>query len=310
MSFSKEILDVFITQTKLIYDYTIYQLKHPAFTNIYYCVGLAYILCLTFEYLLPKQRKHGIINRSGFWLDTFYIIFNDMIIYVIGFFGLCAVAELIFVKGLTFFNINSIKVADITSWNPLVQVLIMFLIQDFMEYWSHFLLHRINFLWYFHKIHHAQEELGAGSTRRFHFFEMFIFKPILYVPFAMIGYSAADYFFFQITVINIWGFFTHMNVKVKWGFLNYIINTPETHMWHHAKNIPKKYGVNYASILNIWDIIFGFFYLPENKKPVLGIPDQKDVPKTFLGQLIYPFTLMTRNKSTIVSKVQNITKNK
>jgi sterol desaturase/sphingolipid hydroxylase (fatty acid hydroxylase superfamily) len=89
---------------------------------------------------------------------------------------------------------------------------------------------------------------------------MFIFKPIIYIPFAMIGYSAADYFLFQATVQNVWGFFTHTNIKVKWGFLNYIINTPETHSWHHAKNIPRRLGVNYASILNVWDLLFGFYY--------------------------------------------------
>jgi sterol desaturase/sphingolipid hydroxylase (fatty acid hydroxylase superfamily) len=298
MSLINEIADTFVGQTKLIYNYTIYQLKHPAFNNVYYCVLAAYSICFIFEIILPKQKKHGVLDRKGFWLDSFYVLFNDVIIYIIGLFGLCAVAELIFFKGLNAFGIHSLKIADITSWNPVVQVLIMFLIQDFMEYWAHFLLHRFDFLWAFHKIHHAQEELGAGSTRHFHFAEMFIFKPLIYIPFAMVGYSAVDYFLFQITVQNAWGFFTHMNVKVKWGFLNYIINTPETHLWHHAKNIPRKHGVNYASILNIWDLMFGYFYLPKDKKPLIGIPDQKTVPNTFLGQMYYPFKTVIAKKNS------------
>ena len=204
--------------------------------------------------------------------------------------------ELVFMKTLGVFGVHSLKVADITSWNPFLQVLIMFLIQDFMEYWAHFLLHKFDFLWAFHKIHHAQEELGAGSTRHFHFVEMFVFKPLIYIPFAMVGYSAVDYFLFQITVQNVWGFFTHMNIKVNWGFLNYIFNTPETHIWHHAKNIPHKHGVNYASILNIWDLMFGNFYLPKDKKPILGVPDQKSMPVTFLGQIVYPFKLLLKKK--------------
>ena len=160
----------------------------------------------------------------------------------------------------------------------------MFVIQDFCEFFAHYLLHRSNFLWSFHKIHHAQETLGAGSTRHFHFAEMFIFKPIIYIPFAMIGYSAMDYFLFQITVQNVWGFFTHTNIKVKWGFLNYIFNTPETHSWHHAINIPRRYGVNYASILNIWDLLFGFYYLIIIKKGLMADGfSERSTNKSFLG---------------------------
>lgn len=305
MALFSEIATTFIEQTKLFYNYTVYQLKHPAFDNVYYCVLAAYSLCFILEVILPKQRKHGVLSRKGFWLDTFYVLFNDVIVYIIGLFGLCAVAELILFKITGIFGVQSLKIVDITSWNPFLQVLIMFLIQDFMEFWAHFLLHKSDFLWAFHKIHHAQEELGAGSTRHFHFVEMFVFKPLIYIPFAMIGYSAADYFLFQITVQNVWGFFTHMNVNVKWGFLNYIINTPETHVWHHAKNIPREYGVNYASILNIWDLIFGFYYLPKDKKPIIGIPDQKSIPASFLGQIIYPFKLLMNKRGPAPQSVSS-----
>ncbi|MCA6436274.1 MAG: sterol desaturase family protein [Bacteroidota bacterium] len=288
MPFINEIISEFQNQQLAFVAFVKHNLKNPSFTNVYYCVLLAYLFCFFLEVILPKQRKHGLLNRKFFWQDTFYVLFNDLLIYALGFFALCAVSEFIFLKFLSLFNINSLTIVDIKTWNPLFQVLIMFLIQDFCEFIAHILLHRSNFLWKFHKIHHAQEELGAASTRHFHFLEMCVFKPIIYLPFAMIGYSVVDYFLFQITVQNVWGFFTHCNIKVKWGILNYIINTPETHAWHHAKNIPNKYGVNYASILNIWDLLFGYFYLPKDKSPILGV-ENNNVPKSFLGQLIYPF---------------------
>jgi sterol desaturase/sphingolipid hydroxylase (fatty acid hydroxylase superfamily) len=288
MPFINEIISEFQNQQLAFVAFVKHNLKNPSFTNVYYCVLLAYLLCFFLEVILPKQRKHGLLNRKFFWQDTFYVLFNDLLIYLLGFFALCAVTEFIFLKFLSLFNIQTLIIFDIKSWHPLLQVLIMFLIQDFCEFIAHILLHRSNFLWKFHKIHHAQEELGAASTRHFHFLEMCVFKPIIYLPFAMIGYSVVDYFLFQITVQNVWGFFTHCNIKVKWGILNYIINTPETHAWHHAKNIPNKYGVNYASILNIWDLLFGYFYLPKDKSPILGV-ENNNVPKSFLGQLIYPF---------------------
>lgn len=296
MALIPEIANTFVESTKLVYNYTVYQLKHPALTNVYYCVLIAYVACFVFEVILPKKREHGVLNRKGFWLDTFYVFFNDVLVYIFGLFAVCAVTELIFLKILGLFNIHSLKVVDITSWNPIVQIAIMFVIQDLCEFFAHYLLHRSDVLWTFHKIHHAQETLGAGSTRHFHFVEMFIFKPIIYIPFAMIGYSVTDYFLFQITVQNVWGFFTHMNIHVKWGFLNYIVNTPETHAWHHAKNIPRHYGVNYASILPLWDLLFGTFYLPKDDEPKIGVPDQKEMPTTFAKQLIYPFKQIAAGK--------------
>ncbi len=289
-------IDYFLDQTSIFFKSSIYLLKHPSFTNVYYAVLLAYLISLFFEIILPKQRKHGVIFRKNFWQDTFYVVFNDMIIYMVGFFGLCAVTEFIVLKGFSEVGIKSLQVADIRHLNPVLQVLIMFVLQDFMEYLAHVILHRVNFLWEFHKIHHAQDELGAASTRHFHWIEMMIFKPLIYIPFALIGYSIADYFLFQITVQNIWGFFTHMNINVKWGFFNYIFNTPETHVWHHATNIPNKYGVNFASILTIWDLMFGLYYLPKNKKPILGVEDQKSMPTTFIKQQLYPFKKLFKSR--------------
>lgn len=296
MALVPEIVNTVVESTKLVYQYTVYQLKHPALNNIYYCVLIAYVSCFVFEIILPKKRQHGVLSRKGFWLDTFYVFFNDVVVYIIGLFAICAVTELIFLKILGLFGIHSLRVVDITGWNPVLQVAIMFVIQDFCEFLAHYVLHRSDFLWAFHKIHHAQETLGAGSARHFHFVEMFIFKPIIYIPFAMIGYSVADYFLFQITVQNVWGFFTHMNIKLKWGFINYIVNTPETHSWHHAKNIPRHYGVNYASILSVWDLMFGTFYLPKHEEPQIGVPDQKDMPATFTKQLLHPFRQVAAGK--------------
>jgi sterol desaturase/sphingolipid hydroxylase (fatty acid hydroxylase superfamily) len=308
LALGPEIFHTAVESTKLVYNYTVYQLKHPALNNIYYCVLIAYVVCFVFEVILPKQRQHGVLSRKGFWLDTFYVFFNDVVVYIIGLFAVCAVTELIFLKIAGLFGFHSLKVCDITGWNPLLQIAIMFVIQDFCEFLAHYLLHRSDVLWTFHKIHHAQETLGAGSTRRFHFVEMFVFKPIIYIPFAMIGYSVADYFLFQITVQNVWGFFTHMNIKVKWGFINYIVNTPQTHSWHHAKNIPRHYGVNYASILSIWDLMFGTFYLPKEEEPQLGVPDQKDMPVTFVKQLVYPFKQIAAGKHK--TPTQNLPKKK
>jgi len=74
--------------------------------------------------------------------------------------------------------------------------------------------------------------------------------------------------------------------------LHRIVITPDNHYWHHAKNLPKPYGVNFASALCIWDHLFGTFHLPDDE-PELGIHND-DVPTDFLGQQLYPLLALFR----------------
>ena len=65
-----------------------------------------------------------------------------------------------------------------------------------------------------------------------------------------------------------------------------LIQTPEFHHWHHA-NEKEAHCSNYAGFLPLWDIIFGTYYMPDDKRPeVYGVDD--DVPEDMLAQLRYP----------------------
>jgi len=174
---------------------------------------------------------------------------------------------------------------------------VFFVVIDFLQWGAHFVLHRSNFLWQFHKIHHAQEQLGFASTRHFHFGEYLVLKPAFWIPFALCGFKTADYVIWYVWIAYMLTFLSHCNIRINWGFLKYIFITPETHFWHHSRNIPGKYGVNYASSLAVWDLLFGFFYNPKDKEPVLGIPDN-DVPESFWGQMAYPFKAIFKLKNS------------
>lgn len=260
-----------------------------------FCVSL---LCLVLEYSLPRKKDYPVLGRKGFFQDLFYVVFIDVITIGFGFYAFLEALQFFMrfflkqqfeIDNAEFFNVSALPV-----WG---QYLLLFLLVDLSQFLAYFLLHRVNFLWQFHKIHHAQETLGFASTRHFHFFEFFILKPFLFIPMKLIGYSAKDYFMFHMWFGYFLTFYSHCNVKLSWGWLDYIIINPETHYWHHSKNIPKKYGVNFASILNIWDLLLGTFYLPKDKtlQPELGIPND-NVPKGFWGQLWYPFRAIMNKK--------------
>jgi sterol desaturase/sphingolipid hydroxylase (fatty acid hydroxylase superfamily) len=252
---------------------------------------VVYLITFSLELILPKKMLYSPVSRKGFKTDLIYVFFIDFFLMTAGLYALTSLIEFFFLKMTSSFGLRFPIVNLDALHSPFLRFLLFFLIIDFVQWFAHFLLHRVNFLWQFHKIHHAQETLGFASTRHFHWGEYLILKPMLWIPFGLLGFQAAEYFLYYLWCGYFLTFFSHCNIKINFGFLNYIFITPQTHYWHHARNIPKRFGVNYASSLVIWDLMFGFFYNPRDKKPILGIPDN-DVPDSFLGQMIYPFKSM------------------
>ena len=57
-----------------------------------------------------------------------------------------------------------------------MQFIAFFLLKDFLEWCIHNLLHRVPWLWEFHKLHHTIEELDWIGNFRFHWMEVVIYE--------------------------------------------------------------------------------------------------------------------------------------
>lgn len=287
------ISEVFKSNFNYYQEYFVHQIQNPSWDNPFYIIPTICVLTFLLELILPKKLEYKPLTRKGFTLDLFYVIFFDYLILLFGFFAFAATTEYIFKEFLGLLGVTEYILFDIKKLPFIFQFLIVFLLLDFLQWFGHFLLHRIDFLWQFHKIHHAQEELGFASTRHFHWVEYFVFKPLLFLPFMFMNFSVSEFVALYLWIGYGFTFFSHCNIRVNWNWLNYILITPETHYWHHAKTLPNRYGVNFASTTTLWDHIFGFFYLPKDKgQPILGVDDQEIIPKTFFGQMIHPFKVV------------------
>jgi sterol desaturase/sphingolipid hydroxylase (fatty acid hydroxylase superfamily) len=305
------ISDYFNNIEKQVGPLIIKMIKTPSIDNPYTALIVVWFVCFILESVLPKKKNYSVLGRKGFWLDLFYVFFIDFLFGIIGFIALTYTIEYVFKNAMKSIGIT-LPLWDPTHLPFIFQFLIFFVVMDFFQFFGHYILHRFDFFWKFHKIHHAQETLGFASTRHFHIMEYFVLRPLGWIPFGILGFPDDKYF--ACTALYMWiayslVFFSHCNVKVNFGFLNKIIITPNTHYWHHAKNIPRKFGVNYASVLVIWDHLFGSYYLPDEKiaQPILGVPNN-DVPNNFFGQLWHPFKeLLTRKRD---SQMLNTKENK
>ncbi len=229
--------------------------------------------------------------RKDFWLDAFYMFFNFFLFSLIFYNALSDVFVNLFKDFLALFGWQNLVAVHIESWAKWVQLLVLFIVRDFIHWNVHRLLHRVPFLWEFHKVHHSVEQMGFAAHLRYHWMENIVYKSLEYIPLAMIGFGIDDFFLVHV-VATIIGHWNHANFTINIGPLKYLFNNPKMHIWHHAHDLPdeRRYGVNFGISLSIWDYLFGTNYIPKNGKDIkLGFPGVEKFPTKFVEQNTFGF---------------------
>src|SRR5690606_25994457 len=201
----------------------------PWYNNYFWGLILISLLVWGAEILFP-WRKYQSIIRKDFWLDGFYMFFN-FFVFAIVISGFYKILELLF--GDLGIGQNSLSILDMSSYPNWLQLLIFFLILDFVQWFTHVLLHRYRFLWKFHQIHHSVKEMGFAAHLRYHWMENVLYKPLKTFGVMILGgfepEQAYLVHFFAITI----GHLNHSNIKITWGPLKYFLNNPVMHLYHH-----------------------------------------------------------------------------
>jgi sterol desaturase/sphingolipid hydroxylase (fatty acid hydroxylase superfamily) len=232
--------------------------------------------------------------RKDFWLDAFYMFFNFFLFSLIIYHAASELVVNWFHSLLGVFGITNLVAIEVGAWPIWAQLLTLFIVRDFIHWNVHRLLHRVAWLWEFHKVHHSVQEMGFAAHLRYHWMENVVYRILEYLPLAMIGFGINDFIIVHIITVIV-GHFNHSNLYLPLGPLKYLFNNPQMHIWHHARDLPKnhRYGMNFGLTLSIWDYLFGSAYIPHDGRDIpLGFHDMKEFPKTFLGQMAHGF----RNK--------------
>ena len=281
--------EIFIYSFSGYWNYLFGEITHPSWHNYFYwLVGLS-LIAWSLEIIIPWRKNQPVIRRD-FWLDTFYMFFNFFLFSLIAYNAISNIAVEAFNDFLGLFGITNIVAIQIWSWPKWTQLLFMFVLADFIQWNVHRMLHRVPWLWEFHKLHHSVKQMGFAAHLRFHWMETIIYKTIQYIPLAMIGFGIEDFFIVHILALAI-GHLNHSNLSISYGPLKYILNSPRMHIWHHAKKLPEgSYGVNFGLSLSIWDYLFSTAYIPSNGRDVeLGFEEDESYPQHFWNQVTYPF---------------------
>lgn len=270
----------------------------PLLISTYVPVIAAAILITLLEIFSP-HNKQWIPDKNDITNDSLFMIIVQVVVPRL----LTFLAVLLIIEPL-----NNLELPFSSlwphQWTLLSQVVLLFVVIEFFRYWLHRAAHNIPLLWRLHAVHHSPEKLYWLNVGRFHPFEKGLQFLLDVFPFMLIGLNKdVIAIYFILYAVN--GFFQHSNIKLRYGFLNYIVSSAELHRWHHSRN-PDESNTNYGNNLIIWDLIFGTWFLPkaeENKD--VGLINCK-YPKSFISQMFTPFVAEITNRDIPMMSAQQI----
>ncbi len=252
---------------------------------VYYTTSILVLSVFVFIFLERKYpyRKGLKVFREGFWVDLIWYTFvQSYFLQIIIFAWILYPLRQHYLANFNF----------VTNWPIVWQVLFFLVTHDLYIYWFHRWQHHSKILWKTHEAHHSNKEVDWLAGTRSHSVEILINQTIEYAPIILLG---ANPIVIPIKALidAVWGMYIHSNIDIKSGKLQYIINGPEMHQWHHADQREVFYA-NYGTKFAIWDWMFGTAYLP-NKKPMrFGL--YYKFPKDYFLQHLYMFKKVDEDK--------------
>ena len=250
----------------------------------YFLLYLIMLMVLTVEYFSTPQNTRFLYKN--FWRDLLWV--SICVIGVDWIFGnQFRILTLAFFKSIDLPG-RLFPSSDLGSfWQ---QVLGYFMLVNLLKYWAHRLIHKIDFLWRFHALHHSIKEFYTLNSIYNHPFDYFIRVVVptffsWYVGWRFDAIFTGDCF----AILIIW--VSHSSTNFKYPrFLHYLITTNDVHHWHHHPRI----GItkNFSTSVSLYDVIFGSFFLPKDgsKPKEVGLYRKTYYPqKGFWSLLFHPF---------------------
>ncbi|MBT9489844.1 MAG: sterol desaturase family protein [Rubrivivax sp.] len=224
-------------------------------------------------------RRHGVF-RPGWQTDLKHFFVSHAGVQLLSFAGMIP-AQVLFAWAVHLDFQRAVAAQPL-----LLQFVEMVLLVDLMTYAIHRAFHQVPWLWRFHAIHHSSQRMDWLAGSRMHPVDVVVTRAVAFLPVFLLGFAPAALYAYLV-FISFHAVFIHANLRWSFPGLRWLVSTPAYHHWHHssdAEGIDK----NFASILPLWDVLFGTAHLPQRWPTAYGTVGEQP-PETYLGQLTYPF---------------------
>jgi sterol desaturase/sphingolipid hydroxylase (fatty acid hydroxylase superfamily) len=239
------------------------------------------MIFILIEKMFPIYRGQPVF-RPGWQTDFSHFIFNHFVV------GLILLIVNWAIHHLFNWALYAPLQKGIQALPFVLELFLIVLVADFVQYWTHRAYHEVPFLWRFHSVHHSAKYMDWMAGSRQHVLELIVTRVGVLGVIYVLGFSkhVIDAY---IIIVGFQAVFNHANVSLPWGPLKYILVTPDFHHWHHSSDqeaLDRNYSAHFAFI----DYLFGTAVKSDRRFPenygVLG----DYMPEGFVKQQAFPFT--------------------
>ncbi len=253
-------------------------LLDPAMRTFYGYWPSCILIALVWAGLNWRQRGSSIseVTHKTYWFnpscyqDYILIVFNRVL------FGALAIGWFVFTINVALQVFHFLKLfGEATepgsvagSFGVLaIYTLMLFLVDDASRFLLHRLLHKYDFLWRMHQLHHSATILTPFTTLRIHPLESLMYQLRNSLVHGLCAGCSFYYLGFQADSVQIWGAtiwvvvfnalganLRHSPINISYGYLEKFFISPSQHQAHHGV---KTMNSNYGSVLSIWDRMAG-----------------------------------------------------
>ena len=245
------------------------------------------LLFVFIEKLFPLKKNQPVF-RPEWQVDLQHFFVNHLCV------GFTLLVTNRAVHGLFGWAVNDTLQGWVQSLPFVVQLFLVILAADLVQYWAHRAYHEVPFLWRFHSVHHSAKHMDWLAGSRQSIVELIVTRIAVLTPIFLLGFPQ-DVIDAYVVIVGFQAVFNHANVSVRLGPLSYVVVTPNFHHWHHSQDT-EAIDRNYAAHFAFLDHLFGTAVQADRKWPdKYGVVGDY-VPPSFFGQQAFPFVGSTEIK--------------
>lgn len=151
---------------------------------------------------------------------------------------------------------------------------------EFCYYWHHRAMHRVQWFWASHQVHHSARHFNLSAAVRLGWGANLLGGVLFYLPLAVFGVPPQA-ILATLAVGLLYQFALHTAGAPRLGPLEWVLNTPTHHRVHHAANT-RCLDRNFGAMLIIYDRMFGTFASAPDDEALRfglrGVDTQPDKP--------------------------------
>jgi len=272
------------------FDWLLDPAKRTHFVFLFSSLAIA-VLWAAFRWAERKRYLLELGNKS-YWFNASTLQDYILIFFNRGLFLLLGIPWLILTLDISLLTLDFWRLFGDVASNPItgawvmgLYTLIVFLLDDLSRYALHRVMHKYDFLWRMHQLHHSATTLTPFTTLRIHPLESVLYSIrsslvhglCIGSGFFFLGYQPDSWQLWGATIwILVFNFLganlRHSHVPLTYGWLEKILISPAMHQAHHGL---RSMQTNYGSVLSIWDRLGGSwrsgelnYQLPKEAQPL------------------------------------------